>query len=327
MPHKIGYVDNANGVLAHYNMLAQIRHFAGGFGDIGSIGGTRVGTGTLAGLWRWRFGSPYKSGSRSPYREGWLRWHHLSGLVFAAIVCAWIFSGLMSMNPLGIFSPKGQRPDLAAYQGGTPGTARLALEAPEALAMLESAGFHAREIEWRVLGGMPYLLARDAANQTRLILRDAAGPAVRAQWPDSVLLEAAPRLINAAITSQRRLLRYDSYYYRRSAASMYGAAERRLPALRVSFDDPDKTWAYLDPYTGDLELSSSHSQRAGRWLFNFLHSWDLPPMLRAELARHAALILLSLGGLVLSISGIRIGYMRLRAWAAKALRKAGAFPR
>ncbi|MGP1615158.1 MAG: PepSY domain-containing protein, partial [Pollutimonas bauzanensis] len=73
-------------------------------------------TGTLAGLWRWRFGSPYKSGSRSPYREGWLRWHHLSGLVFAAIVCAWIFSGLMSMNPLGIFSPEGQRPDLAAYQ-------------------------------------------------------------------------------------------------------------------------------------------------------------------------------------------------------------------
>ncbi len=50
MPHKIGYVDNANGVLAHYNMLAQIRHFAGGFGDIGSIGGTRAGTGTLAGL-------------------------------------------------------------------------------------------------------------------------------------------------------------------------------------------------------------------------------------------------------------------------------------
>ncbi len=50
MPHKIGYVDNANGVLAHYNMLAQIRHVAGGFGDLGSIGGTRAGTGTLAGL-------------------------------------------------------------------------------------------------------------------------------------------------------------------------------------------------------------------------------------------------------------------------------------
>lgn len=50
MPHQIGYVDNANGQLAHYNMLAAIRHFAGGFGDIGVIGGTRTGNGTLTGL-------------------------------------------------------------------------------------------------------------------------------------------------------------------------------------------------------------------------------------------------------------------------------------
>lgn len=50
MPNKIGYVDNANGQLAHYNLLAQIRLFCGGFGVIGTLGGTRTGTGTLTGL-------------------------------------------------------------------------------------------------------------------------------------------------------------------------------------------------------------------------------------------------------------------------------------
>lgn len=50
MPNQIGFVDNANGQLAHYNLLAAIRHFAGGFGDIGTLGGTRTGTGTLTGL-------------------------------------------------------------------------------------------------------------------------------------------------------------------------------------------------------------------------------------------------------------------------------------
>lgn len=50
MPYKIGYVDNSNGVLAHYNMLAQIRHFCGGFGTIGTVGGARTGNGTLSGL-------------------------------------------------------------------------------------------------------------------------------------------------------------------------------------------------------------------------------------------------------------------------------------
>lgn len=47
MPHKIGFVDNSNGQLAHYNMLAQIRHVAGGFGDLGTIGYAGTGNGTL----------------------------------------------------------------------------------------------------------------------------------------------------------------------------------------------------------------------------------------------------------------------------------------
>lgn len=50
MPYKIGFVDNSNGQLAHYNMLAQIRHFAGGFGDLGTIGYAGTGNGTLTGV-------------------------------------------------------------------------------------------------------------------------------------------------------------------------------------------------------------------------------------------------------------------------------------
>src|SRR5690606_14680768 len=50
MPHKIGFVDNSNGQLAHYNMLALLRHFCGGFGDIGVITQTGTGNGTLSGV-------------------------------------------------------------------------------------------------------------------------------------------------------------------------------------------------------------------------------------------------------------------------------------
>lgn len=50
MPHKISFVDNSNGQLAHYNMLAQLRHFCGGFGDLGTIGYAGTGNGTLTGV-------------------------------------------------------------------------------------------------------------------------------------------------------------------------------------------------------------------------------------------------------------------------------------
>jgi len=71
---------------------------------------------------------------------------------------------------------------------------------------------------------------------------------------------------------------------------------------------------HLDPFTGDVESSSDQAQRVGRWLFSFLHSWDLPPMLQAGAWRDAVLILLSLGGLALCMTGIVIGWRRVRIW-------------
>src|SRR3546814_2211838 len=64
---------------------------------------------------------------------------------------------------------------------------------------------------------------------------------------------------------------------------MYGGAERRLPVLRIAFENSDKTWLYLDSHTGGIELSSSRAQRTGRWLFNFLHSWDRSEEYTSEL--------------------------------------------
>ena len=42
-----------------------------------------------------------------PYRQFWLRWHHISGLVAAIFTLTWIFSGLLSMNPFGVFASRG----------------------------------------------------------------------------------------------------------------------------------------------------------------------------------------------------------------------------
>ena len=67
-----------------------------------------------------------------------------------------------------------------------------------------------------------------------------------------------------------------------------------------------------------MALSVDDAQRLGRWLFNLLHSWDLPAFLRHALARDVALIALSLGALAIAITGVVIGYRRLRVFAAQA---------
>ena len=274
-------------------------------------------TGTVAGIWRWRFAGRYKSGARTPYREPWMRWHHVTGLLFAGMVFAWIFSGLMSMNPFHIFDPQGRRPDLVAWQGGSPAARQLDLTPPQALTLLAGQGFRAVELEWRVLDGQPYLLARDAAARTRLIMRQDGQPVVREQWPQAPLLQAAAKLMPGIASRRDWLTAYDAYYYGREPEAMMGASERRLPVLQLRFDDHQANWVYLDPYTGTVALGVDRRQRVSRWLFSFLHSWDLPPLLRSGPWREGVLILLSLGGLALSATGVVIGWRRLRGkWRA-----------
>ena len=269
-------------------------------------------TGIVNGVWRWRFAGRYKSGSRTPYRESAMRWHHMLGLTFGAILCTWVFSGLMSMNPAGIFDASGAKPDSAAMQGGSPATVRLPLQADAVLALLAKEHFAARELEWRVLGGEPFILARDAANATRIVRASAGGYAVLGEWPEATLRRAAARALRYPVASFEKLAAYDAWYYARDAASMYGGDERRLPALRMVFADPSATWVHIDMHTGQLELSADRSQRAGRWLYNLLHSWDVPALLAVNWLRVAVLIVLSTGGVLLSVTAVIIACRRLR---------------
>jgi uncharacterized iron-regulated membrane protein len=279
---------------------------------LSTVGVLSAFTGLVNGVWRWRFVGRYKSGQRTPYRESFMRWHHLLGLIFGLVLCTWVFSGLMSMNPLNIFSAKGARPDAMAMQGGTPALLRLPATIPQVLDRLRAEAFAPRELEWKVLNGQPFILARDGLNDTRIVSADGDALRVLPSWPRPVLEAAARRLLPYRVESFDMLAGYDAQYYARGQASMYGGNERRLPALRAVFADPENTWVYVDARTGQVELSVDQTQRLGRWLFNLLHSWDLPVLLAPAWPRMAVLIALGAGGLLLSATAMVIALRRLR---------------
>jgi uncharacterized iron-regulated membrane protein len=279
---------------------------------LSAVGVLSAVTGLVNGVWRWRFTGRYKSGQRTPYRESTMRWHHILGLVFGLVLCTWMFSGLMSMNPFNIFGAKGARPDALAMQGGSPASLRLPQTVPRVLERLRSVSFAPRELEWGVLNGHPFILARDGGNDTRIVGAAGGDLRVMTSWPRTVLEEAAGRLLPYPVSSFDMLTSYDAQYFAREQASMYGAHERRLPVLRAVFSDPEDTWVYLDARTGQIELSADKTQRLGRWLFNFLHSWDIPVFLTPGWPREAVIIVLSLGGLLLSATAAVIATRRLR---------------
>ncbi|MNL45173.1 hypothetical protein D3C87_1677960 [compost metagenome] len=126
------------------------------------------------------------------------------------------------------------------------------------------------------------------------------------------LRQAATRLLPGATVREVQVLtHYDFYYYARDAHAMLGHVEKPLPIWRVIYDNPQATWVYLDPATSQIVGRQDRSNRVSRWLFSFLHSWDWTGLLSRRPIWDVLLIVLSLGGAALSLTGVVIGWRRL----------------
>lgn len=265
--------------------------------------------GQVIGLLRWRFSRPYRSGSRSPYAGGFARWHHIGGLLFGTLLIAWIFSGLMSMRPWGLFASTVNMQ--GAYRGAVLTGSSDPQPIAQTLAQFEKSGFAVRELHWQQVAGKTYRVAYDGQGASR-ILAVAPDAVVLRRLPATVLEQAIQQLPDAASARLSWLSAYDFYYVQRAPQSMYGHLRKRLPVLRVELGDEAATWLHIDPHSGALVEQFGRVQRAERWLFNLLHSWDWLPLLQRPWLREGLMVFFSLGGLVISLSGVVLGWRRLQ---------------
>lgn len=211
--------------------------------------------------------------------------------------------------PLGIFD-SAERLDTSAYRSAIFDMDTDSTPLSATLVRFRATGFEPVELHWQIIGSRLYRVAYDRAGESR-ILPVSEGAQVLTQLP-SITLEKAARAIHPQdVLEVEWLDAYDFYYFSRSEQSMYGAYRKRLPVVRVRFQDPAATWLHLDPHSGALIEQLDRRQRAERWLFNLLHSWDWLPLLERPWLRETLIILFSIGGLAISLTGIMLGWRRL----------------
>ena len=280
-------------------------------------------TGMVVGVWRWRFAGRYGNGGKSPYRGMAMRWHHILGLVFGAICVTWIFSGLLSMNPWKVFDLGSSTPRVRGAQRVAVEAADFRVTAAEALARLRAADFVPVELEWRRFEGKGLYLATDGAGRTRVLPALPDAQVLSVIDTDRLIAEGKRAMPGAVLARTTLLTEYDAYYYARAEHTMSGSNERRLPMLRLEFADAASTWLHVDPATGAVVSRLDDRGRVRRWLFAFLHSWDWWPLLAHRPWWDALLILLSVGGVAVSLTGVVIGWRRLgKKLAAPSMRAA-----
>ena len=277
------------------------------------IGTVATLSGFLAGIIRWRFSRPYRSGSRSPFAPGALRWHHILGLVFALTTFTWIFSGLMSMNPWDIFEADESIIDARRISNPDIQPSR-AIATPQAL--LASTTTPVRELQWhslldkaRVKAIRTHEVPPGSTDQPVLLSARSGKPYTL----EPERLRSALFTLQAGYPPRIDILQQDDfYYYSRTEHTMTGGRKPHpLPIWRVRYDDPNQTWLHIDPATGQVLSELDSYQRTERWLFALLHSWDWLPLLQNRPLWDIVMLVLAAGGLALSATGIWIAGHRL----------------
>ena len=261
--------------------------------------------GTVVGVMRWRFYGTYRNGTHTPYLGAMMRWHHIAGLLFAVITFTWMFSGLMSINPWRVFESSAAPLQAEAMHGGP---LVLPKQPSSVQALLAAAPTDVRELRWTRTAG--HTLVQATAPGERPVLLDAA-TARPHHWAEGELEAAVARLLPFPVDRIDALVAYDTYYYARDAHTMGGGVEKPLPVLRVVFSDKQASWVHVDPHTGAVLNRIDSHRRISRWLFAMLHSWDWLPLLTMRPLWDIVMIVLSLGGVAMSLTGVVIGWRRL----------------
>jgi len=260
-----------------------------------SIAGTVLAVaGYLWGLWRF---SPFQRFrlKRDVYRSPY------AGLIFGISTITWVFSGLLSMDPWN------WSPSTAPTRTQREAVSQGPLHPPEVpLAALHKGlaafGFATpKEIEIIRFRGHHYLSA-----SAGLVALDVATQGPDEMFhADAMLGAARDAMPGVEIEGVYWMTEYDAYYYSRRG-------QLNLPALRVRFGDPQRTWLYLDPKRGAIVRKEERLSRLNRWLYHGLHSLDFPFLYYRRPLWDVVVIALSVGGIVLSVTTIWAAYRRLR---------------
>ncbi|MFK4508684.1 PepSY domain-containing protein [Bradyrhizobium daqingense] len=229
----------------------------------------------------------------TPYR-GWHALHHLMGLAATVFVLSWIFSGWLSMDHGRLFSRGQLTAAEARVVNATPDWTAASLNR-------QPISPSAREAEWFGFNGDVYRRDRVSLGEQTLIRsgdspRDGGLPFLDVREVAELTASLA-----AGCAAPSVLADNDAY-----------PVQSIIPGAPVYRSHCGNLWFDIDGSDGRMLQRLDPSRRAYRWLYSALHTLDFPILLTHPRLRDVLIVGLCALGLVFSVTGIVIGWRRLR---------------
>ncbi|WBL81252.1 PepSY domain-containing protein [Bradyrhizobium xenonodulans] len=230
----------------------------------------------------------------SPYR-GWHALHHLIGLAAMMFVLSWIFSGWLSMDHGRLFS----RGQLSAAEAGVvhavpDWTAASSLDRRPIASSV-------REVEWFAFGGKVYRRDRDDLARQILIRTGDVSQDGQTGFLSARDVQGLTARLATGCLAPSAVADSDDY-----------PAQSVVPGAPVYRSRCGDLWFDIDGADGRVLQRLDASRRAYRWFYSALHTLDFPILMVHPHLRDVLVVGLCALGLAFSITGIVIGWRRLR---------------
>lgn len=301
--HRTERLWNWFGAIPHWIYFEVVRHYSREIlwrwtvYVLSSAGIVVVVSGIWIGIRRLRLRTRYANGNRTPF-VGWMKWHHIAGVVGSLFLVLWVVSGLLTMRPGGLLREREiDKAEYVRYAGAT------RLDFPFTPAALTTSNVVARRVTLRYVGGKAWVLLEDGISSPRLVNARTAAPASLSL--EEVALAAKSLMPDAELLRTSYLEEGDEYWHS-------GFRKRKTPVIRAQFDDADGSWFHIDPDSGALLGLVNDVGRAHRWFRMGLHNIDLYWLLKRGLLWDVTLFATLIPGFLVVTSALVIGYRRLQ---------------
>lgn len=269
---------------------------------VSALGAVMCFTGLWVGVWV--FWKNRRKGLRSPYKRWWLRWHHISGMIFGIFALTFVFSGMMSLVDLPSWMQKGKKQNreirFRGRQGGMIAAESYLLDYRKILDSLPEV----KNIEWSSFGKYPYYTVHTATGKRYFDASDSVRLSPFRLTEE--MIRETVRKIHGGDTPYTitRLTDWDDdYYSRRGMLS--------LPVYKVVVGDELHTRHYFNPATLYHRQTDDNVRLRGI-LYNGLHSLNFKFLTDRPVLWNMVMYILLAGGTFLSLSGVVLTLKWLR---------------
>lgn len=231
------------------------------------------------------------------YRQPWMRWHHLIGLFAGLFVLTWILSGWLSMDHGRLFSRGRPTEAEVSIYAGLPASAAAAGADLSLLRRFPGA----KEIAVTSTAGAPLLAVTDQHGRSSLF--DQAGKALPLSQSDALIARGLGRAWGTAPAGAGVPVPLDDFY---------SLAEGLPPTARRFAGEGRRPPVYVDSGTGNILVVMSTSRVAYAWIYYALHSFNFPGVARHQVVRDILVLIPLTAGFLFSITGVVLGWQRLR---------------